>query len=45
MPKPVTGLPVFAIASTTFLAQPSSIQITTTAATFGLEPAPISVRK
>src|SRR3569833_553851 len=31
--------------STTFLVQPSSMPITTTAATFGLEPAPISVRK
>ena len=45
MPKPTTGLPVFAIPSTTFLVQLSSMPITTTAATFGLQPAPISVAK
>src|SRR6186997_1016995 len=33
MPKPVTGLPVLAMPSTTRFAQPSSMQITTTAAT------------
>src|SRR3954470_20863886 len=31
--------------SATFFAQPSSMQITTTAATFGFAPVPISVRK
>ena len=45
MPKPMTGLPVLAMPSTTRLVQPSSMPITTTAATFGLEPVPISVRK
>ncbi|MNM97346.1 hypothetical protein D3C81_1098480 [compost metagenome] len=45
MPKPTTGLPVLAMPSTTFLVQPSSMPITTTAATLGLLPAPISVRK
>ena len=39
------GLPVAAIPSTTFCVQPSSIPITTTAATFGLQPVPIKVRK
>ncbi len=43
MPKPITGLPVLAMPSTTFFVQPSSMPITTTAATFGLQPAPISV--
>ena len=43
--KPVTGLPVLAMPSTMRRVQPSSIPITTTAATFGFEPAPISVRK
>ena len=45
MPKPTTGLPVAAMPSTTFFVQPSSMPITTTAATFGLQPVPISVRK
>ncbi len=45
MPKPVTGLPVLAMPSTTRLVQPSSMPMTTTAATFGLAPVPISVRK
>ena len=45
MPKPTTGLPVLAMPSTTRLVQPSSMPITTTAATLGLEPVPISVRK
>ena len=45
MPKPTTGLPVAAMPSTTFFVQPSSMPMTTTAATFGLQPAPISVRK
>ena len=45
MPKPTTGLPVSAMPSTTFLVQPSSMPMTTTAATFGLQPAPIRVRK
>src|SRR6478609_7956357 len=45
MPKPITGLPDFAMPSTTRLVQPSSMPITTTAATFGLLPVPISVRK
>src|ERR1700744_987876 len=41
LPKPVTGFPVLAMPSTTRFVQPSSIPITTTAATFGLEPMPI----
>ena len=45
MPKPVTGLPVLAMPSTTRLVQPSSMPMTTTAATFGLAPVPIRVRK
>ena len=45
MPNPTTGLPVLAMPSTTRLVQPSSMPITTTAATFGFEPVPISVRK
>ncbi len=45
MPKPTTGLPVLAMPSTTRSVQPSSMPITTTAATLGLEPVPISVRK
>ena len=45
MPKPQTGFPVALMPSTTFCVQPSSMPITTTAATFGLQPAPISVRK
>ena len=45
MPKPTTGLPVAAMPSTTFLVQPSSMPITTTAATLGLQPVPMSVRK
>src|SRR5450759_1746915 len=43
--KPVTGFPVFAMPSTTRPVQLGSIPITMTAATFGLEPVPISVRK
>ena len=42
---PTTGLPVLAMPSTTFLVQLSSMPMTTTAATFGLQPVPISVRK
>src|SRR5215831_17322693 len=45
MPKPVTGLPVFLIPSTTRLVQPSSMPMTTQAATLGLAPVPIRVRK
>ena len=45
MPKPTTGLPVAAMPSTTFFVQPSSMPMTTTAATFGLQPVPIRVRK
>src|SRR3954454_12508000 len=45
MPKPVTGLPVAAMPSTTRFVHESSMPITTTAATFGLQPVPISVRK
>src|SRR5262245_28800230 len=45
MPYPSTGLPVLAMPSTTRLVHPSSMPITTTAATFGLEPVPIRVRK
>jgi hypothetical protein len=45
MPKPATGLPVVAMPSTTFCVQLSSMPMTTTAATLGLQPAPISVRK
>ena len=45
MPKPVTGLPVFLMPSTTMLVHWSSMPITTTAATFGFEPVPIRVRK
>ena len=45
MPNPATGLPVAAMPSATFFVQPSSMPMTTTAATFGLLPAPISVRK
>ena len=43
--KPVTGLPVFLMPSTMRLVQSSSMPITTTAATFGFDPVPISVRK
>src|SRR6266567_3391272 len=45
MPKPSTGLPVFLIPSTMRLVQPSSMPMTTTAATLGLAPVPIRVRK
>ena len=45
MPKKATGLPVAAMASATFFAHWSSMQITITAATLGLAPVPISVRK
>ena len=45
IPKYATGLPVFAIASAIFFAQPSSMPITTTAATFGFAPVPIRVSK
>ena len=45
MPKPTTGLPVLAMPSTTRPVQPSSMPMTTTAATLGLEPVPIRVRK
>ncbi len=45
MPKPTTGLPVVAMPCTTFCVQPSSMPMTTTAATLGLQPAPIRVRK
>src|SRR5579862_1039111 len=43
--KPATGLPVLAIPSTTFWVQPGSMPMTTQAATFGLDPVPIIVRK
>ena len=43
--KPVTGLPVGAMPSTTRFVHCSSMPITTTAATLGLLPAPIRVRK
>ena len=36
MPKPATGLPVLSMPSTTRLVQPSSMPMTTTAATFGI---------
>src|SRR5215831_9266474 len=45
MPKPVTGLPVFLIPSTTRLVQPSSMPMTTQAATLGLAPVPIIERQ
>ena len=45
MLKPATGLPVAAMPSTTRRVQPSSMPMTTTAATLGLQPVPISVRK
>src|SRR6185295_280317 len=45
IPKPTTGLPLLAMPSTTRPVQPSSMPITTTAATFGFEPVPIRVRK
>ncbi len=45
MPKKDTGFPVAAMPSATRFAQPSSMPMTTAAATFGFEPAPISVRK
>jgi hypothetical protein len=45
MPNPTTGLPVLAMPSTTLLVHPSSMPMTTTAATFGLLPMPISVRQ
>ena len=38
MPKPVTGLPVAAMPSTTFFVHWSSMPITTTAATLGFDP-------
>src|ERR1700704_840193 len=43
--KPTTGLPVLAIPSTTRPVQLGSMPITTQAATFGLLPVPIHVRK
>ncbi len=43
--KPATGLPVAAMPSTIFCVQPGSMPITTQAATFGLAPVPIMVRK
>src|SRR5690606_25579370 len=43
--KEATGLPVSAMPSAIFLVQPGSMPITTTAATLGLEPVPIMVRK
>src|ERR1700741_780468 len=43
--KPATGLPVLAMPSTTFWVHRGSIPMTTHAATFGLEPVPIIVRK
>ncbi len=45
MPNPTTGLPVALMPSTTFFVHCSSMPITTTAATLGLAPVPISVRK
>ena len=43
--KPSTGLPVFAMPSTTRFVHAGSMPITTTAATFGFDPVPMSVRK
>ena len=43
--NPATGLPVFAMPSTTRPVQPGSMPMTTHAATFGLAPVPIRVRK
>ncbi len=45
MPKKDTGFPAAAMPSATRFAQPSSMPITTTAATLGLEPVPINVLK
>ena len=45
MLKPATGLPVLAMPSTMRLVQSGSMPITTTAATLGLAPVPIIVRK
>ena len=45
MAKPATGLPLFAMPSTTRPVQPGSMPMTITAATFGFVPVPISVRK
>src|SRR6201991_3807079 len=43
--KPATGLPVEAMPSTTFCVQEGSMPMTTQAATLGLDPVPIMVRK
>ena len=43
--KPATGLPVSAMPSTMRLVQPGSMPMTTQAATLGLAPVPIMVRK
>ena len=43
--KAATGLPVAAMPSATRLVQFGSMPMTTAAATFGLDPVPISVRK
>ena len=43
--KPATGFPVFAMPSTMRCVQPGSMPMTMQAATFGLEPVPIIVRK
>ena len=45
MAKPATGLPVLAMPSTISFVHTGSMPMTTTAATFGFEPAPISVAK
>ena len=45
MANPATGLPVAAMPSTTFCVQMGSIPMTTHAATLGLDPVPIMVRK
>ena len=45
MCSPRTGLPVAAMPSTTRFVQPGSMPITSTAATFGLAPQPMMVRK
>src|SRR6185437_6454855 len=45
MEKPATGFPVAAMPSTTRPVQPGSMPMTTPAATLGLQPVPISVRK
>ena len=45
MAKPATGFPVLAMPSTMRPVQPGSMPMTTQAATFGLAPVPMRVRK